>query len=62
MVGSIRSFYRLAEGTTADLGTRGRRNSIALYYKVGLAVYCTASRSVGDRYVEAGFNAGSALA
>jgi hypothetical protein len=35
---------------------------MALHHKVGIAVRWTASRSVWDRCVEAGFDAGSALA
>lgn len=37
VLGSIRSFHGSAEGTTADLGTLGRRNCMALYYKAGIA-------------------------
>ena len=58
VVGLIRSFVRLAEGTTADFGARGRRDSISTGYKLGIAVRWTASRSVWDGCVEAGFNAG----
>jgi hypothetical protein len=55
-VGSIRSFHRSAEGTV-DLGAPGQCDGMALHHKVGIAVRLTASRSVWDRCVKAGFDA-----